>query len=479
MNRILLNAFNQGGVADSIYSGVKNSLARMVGWNIHGIPGLLQVNQKMTKNSGTTIDELCKVAIDCSNGIRYWFSSTSGKIWQEKNGAYTLVYTTSPAAGAAATLGAQENQGYIYWATQSRLHRIPVASADGAIAWTTNAVPNWATFTNTDATYHPMCEVNLVLYIGDKNYVAQVDSGTFSANALDVESQYRVSALGKMGTDLIVGTIIASTVSRCEIFRWNTYGVSFINSDTIYEPGVNAFLETDNYVLINAGNAGNIYSYDGQFASFYKKIPGTYSPTKQAKINPKAVGLYNGTLPIFGVSNVQGNPCDEGIWSLGRHSNNYPTVLNLEFPTSNVDGSGYPIVSGVEIGAIIVSGQDVYISWAYNSTYGVDKLDYANKIAKPFLETRVMSPELGGFTTFNRFIATTEPLPSSTGLSFKLNKDGSGFGSVLADVLSDTQRNQTATEKERTDSRTLQLRLEATTSGNNAPAVQEIIVEVE
>src|ERR1035437_6799223 len=96
LGKILLNAFNMGGIADSKYTGIKNSWARLIGWNLHGTPGLLQVNQKMTKDSGTTIDEFCKVGIDCSNGIRYSFSATSGKIWQEKAGAYTLVYTTVP-----------------------------------------------------------------------------------------------------------------------------------------------------------------------------------------------------------------------------------------------------------------------------------------------------------------------------------------------------------------------------------------------
>ncbi len=477
MGKIVLQAWNTGGVADSKYMGLKNSLARMVGWNIHGTPGLLQVNQKMTKDSSTVITELCKSCVDASSGIRYWFSSTSGKIWQDKAGTYTLVYTVAPAAGGANILDAMEYQGYIYFATESRLHRIATASADGAAAWTANVAANWATFTNTDASYHPMKEVNLVLYIGDKNYVAQVDSGTFSANALDVESQYRISALGKMGTDLLVGTIIASNVSKCEIFRWNTFSTSFTNQDTVPEPGINAFLEADNYVIVNAGLVGNLYSYDGAKLVFYKKIPGTYSPTAQAKVHLRAVGLFNGFLPIFGVSNVTGNPCDQGIWSLGKHSNNYAIVFNLEFPTSNVDGSSYNILTGIEIGAIIVSGQNVYASWSYNSTYGVDKLDWSNKIAKPLLESRVIANDPGGNTVFNRILATYESLPASTSIVFKVSKNGAAFGSALT-VRDNTQENLVETNNERMEVRTLQLRVEAVSSVNTAPAIQEVVLEV-
>ena len=49
-----------------------------------------------------------------------------------------------------------------------------------------------------------MLVLNLVLYIGDKNLVAQVDEGVWSADALDLPlpSQNRIKCLGQMGTDL-------------------------------------------------------------------------------------------------------------------------------------------------------------------------------------------------------------------------------------------------------------------------------------
>ncbi len=613
MAKILLQAFNQGGLSDSKYSGIKNSFARMIGWDIHSKPGLLQVNQRMTKISGSTVDAFCKVAVDCTNGIRYWFSSTTGKIWQEKVGTWTLVYTTVPSTGAAGTLGAYEYEGFIYWATENWLHRIPIngTKADGSAAWTSNVDLNWqaldqvATYNGTaeantytvptsytesattkftftpptkvmkgmilgidalgtgnwtieihdssgsvmgnvtitaanmaaaiidsnltvemyafnfatplyldteqeyhlhvkvstgtsrvttltasdlstllaqfltvsDETYKPMRDVNLVLYIGDRHYVHQVDAGTFSREALDLPVGYRVSALGKMRTDLLVGTIISSNVARCDIFRWNTYGQSFISQDTVAEAGINCFLEADNYTIISAGLIGNLYSYNGDQMTFYKKIPGTYTPTAQCIIYPNATALF-GFLPIFGVSNVQGNPCDQLIYSLGKHSNNYTNVLNGEFPISEVDGSDYNRVTGVKIGAIIVSGNDVYVSWEYNSTFGVDKLDYANKIKKPILETRLMSPIAGGFTTFNSFTVTYEgELPANTSLNLKKAENNAAFGSAI-NLVNDSQRQQYDSKDERSDARTLALRLEAVTSSNAAPAVQEIIIDV-
>lgn len=611
---IVIQAFNQGGVADSKYSGIASSNARLVGWDIHSKPGLLQVNQAMGKISSSTITEFCKNKVACSNGIRYWFSATSGKIWQEKAGAFTLVYTIAPNAGAVAILGAREYAGFIYFFTQSRAHRIPIdgTKADGAAAWTANAVPNWAElnldqatlggtgataytlatsigetatakqtfivvnniiesvrlkviakgtgdwtvtihdssnnvitsktitaasmanglmyftfatpvvvtpgltyhvhvvstvadgtvdtgvnsdleasqmsiFTTSDDTYHPTKEVNLVLYVGDKQFVHQIDASTrgsdavFSLAALDVPVGYRVSALGKMDTNLLVGTIISTSVSRCEIFNWNTYGQSFLSSDTVYEPGINSFLETDNFVIVNAGLAGNLYSYNGANLVFYKKIPGTYSPTAQAIIYPEATDLFNGFLPIFGVSNVQGDPCDQGIWSMGKYSNNYPTVLNLEYPTSNLDGSNYNILAGIQIGAVVVVGQDVYMSWSYNGTYGVDKLDYSNKILHPILETRSIDPFLSGLTTFSEFIVTYEDtMPAGVSLLFKYGKNGAvaTSGTDLVTQV-DSDRNRINVDASRLDARTLQLRMEATTNGNAGPKIQAIIIVFE
>lgn len=356
-----------GGISDSKYSGTKNSMFRMVGFDIHSVPGLVKVNQKMTKDSGIIITEFSRISVECSNGIRYWFSVTSGKVWQDKAGVYTLVYTTVPTANSAGCAGAYEYQGNLYWATEKYLHRIPIATADGAAAWTANATPNWKTFTISNATHHQMIEVNQVLFIADGYYVAQVDAGVFSANALDISSQYIITALGKVGTFLLLGASI-SNVNLSEIFTWNTYSTTFQSSDTVPERGINSFIEADNYVYVSAGISGSIYAYNGSQLQFFKRIPGTYSTTKTCLIYPGATAMYKGSIPIFGVSNAYGDACDEGIWSLGSYSLNYPPVFNLEFPTSNVDSSGYNILTGIEIGSIIVSGVDIYMSWRRTST---------------------------------------------------------------------------------------------------------------
>ena len=83
------------GLSDSKWAGVIGSAFRLVGLDLHSKPGIIRVAQKLTKHSDTTITELCKSSILCSDNSKLWFSSESGKIWREYNNSYTLVYTNT------------------------------------------------------------------------------------------------------------------------------------------------------------------------------------------------------------------------------------------------------------------------------------------------------------------------------------------------------------------------------------------------
>ena len=184
---------NVRGLADSKWSGVKGAFAKIVGIDQHSKPGTITVHQKLTVETGTVPDELCKVKVKLSTGERYWFSSESGKIWEDSSGTWRLAHTTTPAAGAALCLGAFEYEAFLYWATQSRLHRIAIS---GISNWTANAVEDWATFDITNANYHPMLVQNQTLFGGDGEQVFSVDtSGTFSSSAMDLTKPLIIKTL--------------------------------------------------------------------------------------------------------------------------------------------------------------------------------------------------------------------------------------------------------------------------------------------
>jgi len=466
-NLIEIKNPNFGGLADSKWSGIKHSLYKLTGWDLHSTPGLLKVAQKLTKDSGSTVTELCKARVNSSNGSQYWGSSTSGKIWERTSaGVWRLVHTVTPATGEAKILGMTEYQGYIYIFTESKIHRITVAKADDN-NWAADLDEDWATFSVTDKEFHPSIDQNLVLYIGDGNYLAQIDGDTFVADALDIKTPLRIKSLGKIGTDVLLGTYVADTVTKTEIIRWNTWSVSFTTSDTIDEVGINAFLPADNFVIVQAGNQGNLYYYDGSKLELYLKIPGDYSPTAYGEVYPTAVDNL-GERILFGFSNGSGNPADQGVYQIARSTRNHPYVLDLPYPISERSG-GELVLSGIEIGGILVVGTDVYVSWKNGSSYGIDKLDYNNKLELAYFETRAMVVEREKLTNFKKFIVAYADLPSDTAITIQYEKNYGAFTDTTEVV--DTDRKIVQAE-EGVEANVLRLKVSPTVSGNDAPQIE-------
>ena len=469
MANILFEKFS--GISDSLWNGIEGSFYKMVGVNIHGNPGSLTVNQRLDKDSGATVDALSRVRVSASNGYQFWFSYTSGKIWARSSaGAWTLAYTTVPAAGAAGCLGAFEYNGFIFWATQSRLHRIAIANADDAWA---SVDLDWQTFTSTDSEFHPMTVVNGVLYIGDKNMVASVNAAsTFTANDLDLEEPQRIKTMVPKDIDLLIGTIVAQTVNECKLIRWDTVQTSWQYEETVLENGINAFFWLGTQLVVQAGTMGNLYLYDGQTLQPYKRIPGTWTPTKFGEVYPQAVGVFQ-NLAIFGLSNSPaaanstGNPADQGIYTLGHYSKDYPVVLSgPEFIISQDK------VATIEIGAVLVEGTDLYVSWKDGANFGVDKLNWSAKYASAYIESRVMTADPENLIEFLRVFASYSSLPASTSLTFKY-KANHAAAYVSYSTVDETGYKQLYAE-ESIKARAYQFRVEFTVSSNNAPEIEHL-----
>ena len=457
---------NWGGLSDSRFAGILGSFFRAVGIDAHSEPGILKVRQALAKESGSTVDALCKVKLAVSSGESFWFSSTSGKIWRRSSaGVWLLVHTTA-ATGTDGCSGAEEFDGYIYWATAESLHRIPIAAIATAANWTANVEIDWATFTNKDASFHPMVVQSLKLIIGDANYLAKVSGDTgshaFTANALDLKQPLRVKTMTSFDIDVAIGTFVDDNVNKTEIIRWDTVSPSWLTSDPIEENGINAFMRDDNFVYAQAGQAGRWYFYNGQQLIPDTRIPGDWSPTKTAYVHPQAVATHL-TIPVFGLSNITGNPALQGVYSLGSYSKNYQKVMDLSYPIS-------ASLSGVEIGAVLAVGEDLLVSWKYGATYGVDKLNWSIKYAAAYLETMILTP-----AEVRHFLRTVEEafinyvsLPTNTDISFKYKKKHEAAYSDVMANLNDTKLMQLKVDKGTIpDVASLQFRFDFTVQNGN------------
>jgi hypothetical protein len=457
---IEIKNLNQGGIADSDYLGLTNSVAEMVGLDIHSAPGLIKVNQKLKKESGNIVTELCQAATPSSDGNSYWFGKVTGKIWRRSStGTWTLQAIATPLSGSPGITGAKEYQGYIYYAMQNRLGRWQIGTP-----WATRN-DNFATFTNGDADFHPMRILNLVLYIGDANLVAQVDAGVFSANALDISDPYRIKCLGNLGTDLLIGTFVNNFVYSTEIYRWNTWSVSFSTSDSIPEVGINSFLATDNFVIVSAGTKGKLYLYNGSQLDDFRQLKGNWDANNKAVVNPESTFNFGG-IALFGLSKMTGNPTTLGIYSMARSNRNYPYVLNTEYVVSTDH------TVNVEYGAIIGAGDVFLVSWqdGAGAQVGVDVLDLANKYPHAYFTTRVIMPNRMSITNFGRAQVGYRSLPTGTDLKMYIAKNNAPL--AIKASTNDTKRRMKYTEKEIDIASTLQLKVEFIANGNNAPEVE-------
>lgn len=488
---IPLSSFGLGGLADSAWSGMKNSMKELVGVDLHTIPGVVQARQKMKLDSGATVTEFCKWQLACSDGNTYHFSSETGKVWKRTSaGVWSLVYTMTAGAGEVKILGVAEYNGYIYIATELRLHRILVSALSN---WTTGMVLNWATFTKGTKLFHPMFVhvQQAILYIGDANLIAQVEVNTFTANALDVKSPQIVSCMGPFGTDILVGTYVSDNVSKGEVYRWNGASVSWTSSAVIDEVGVNVILPSTNYTLIQAGRSGRFFYYQttatGDQLVDYKKIPGVYGPSNYMKMNPDASGNLQGLI-LAGISNGLGDPCLEGVYMFGRYASNYPTVLDLSFPLSprsDAEDDTSFVLSGIEIGSVLVSGFNVFVSWkrtvGETITTSIDSLDWSNKLNGAYLRSRATVVDRGNKNNFCEFNVATADLPDNTAVNIltRVNYENDVSGEVWRDVGARVDDgNKLVGISKVIPANVLETKYKLTTSGNSSPLIESAVSSI-
>ncbi len=474
-SQILVENVNLGGIADSIYMGMPNSVASSVGFDHHSIPGVMLVNQKFTVESGGAPTDDLYTIVPAKDGTIYLFGKTTGKVYQNTSGTYTLRGTVSPAAGSIGISSAIELGDNLYYAMQNRLGQWNINQAFSA------RNDNFGTFAN-GSSYHPVVFVpnQQAIYFGDQSALAQVNTaGSFAANAFtSISDSLNVDCIGFQGSDILIGASARSQMTKSFILRWNGWSPVATTAYPINEPSINAFFPSEDEVIVNCGLSGNLYHLNGSVFEIIKQIPpifpNTYSPSNKVTVNAGAIANKQG-IPLFGVSNSGGNVALQGIYSYGHRNPSYPKILSLEVPIST------GVMANVTVWSIAGAGNDVYVSWndTNAATFGIDKLDWSNKYTAPYFETRLLTISHEFLDMFDNFIvnlAQTLPTGTQVNVSYKINNGSYVAWSWNSDTLSDVDRNQAITTR-RIDARTLQVKVAPTVSGNNAPMIENFLIE--
>lgn len=543
MNTIEIKDINLGGLADSAYQGLKHSIAAGAGLQLHQEPGIIKINQKLVNDSGVVIDEFVKSSVACSDGSTYFFSATSGKIWQRTSlGVYSLAAVNANGA----CLGAGEFDGFIFYATATKLGKWTIGTA-----WSTRD-DSFGTFTVGDTGHKPFFKKNGLMYIGDGYLVAQInEDDSFTANALDLPKEFKITCFGESYTNVLIGTIISSNTGSCRIFKWDGTSESWATDDEVFEIGLNSFVKMDNLTVLQAGKKGNLYYYNGIQLDQYKQIPGSWDGSLRGLVYDNAGANYN-SMPLFGVSNEIGNPVTQGIYSFGNKNRNYPKILNLEYlisvggglnteigsitpiednllitwknssvvtmtiadpcvvtwanhgqvngnrlilsttgalPTGLISASNYyarvvdantlhlynsaaEAIAGGATGRVTTTGTQSGVHTASN--YGVDKIDYSNKYASAYLETRLINIDRGNQKDFTVDI-NYRLLPTSTNVVIKYKVNHESTWKTMTTTI-DTDRHLISADAAIPGANVIQFRFEFTVSVNTAPEVESITI---
>jgi len=277
-----------------------------------------------------------------------------------------------------AHLGAHYFNGYVYYATATKLGRFDLAST-----WT----DTFQTFSKT-AVYRPMEELNGLLLIGNDYLISSLDTAdTWTDSSLDLPTNYDVSCLSSIGSDLLIGTSMGANVCQAKVFLWDTYSLSWTYEDDVYETIVNCFIKADNIVLAQCGTAGQLYMWNGAAMERFNKIRGlTTGQGDQLSTTFKG-------KPLFANSNK--------IYSIHRESDGLPYAISCEYTST-----------GTTIKSIIAQGSQLLVS--HNA--GVDKID-AN-----YATATLDFPEVSG--SVQQVVVDYDTLPASTSIGISTKIDG-------------------------------------------------------
>lgn len=379
--------------------------------------------------------EPCWMASTPSDTV-YFFSNESGKIWKRTSaGVWSSLTSNSNGAHRGAYYFDKGSGGeIIYWTT----------SKIGSFVAETEAGRNDSWKTSTNGQLGGFAELNLALWIADGDLITKIDdSGTFTANALDIPKELVAYSLIADRNNLLIGSSINGATRKSVYFSWDTYSDSWTLEDTVYENGANTLLNLDNVIITQCGRDGKLFYWTGErMANFSNHL-------RRANLGDIPVATWGSFGHQYGTV-FRSKPLiayENKVFSIyNKYSESDFAIVNEYTPT---EGGAH---------AILVSGEKLYLS----RKTGVDII--GTYYADAYLDTI----EVSG--TFKNVIVEYDNYPEGIGIGINVNR----AGYVTTSPIIDTKRNIVYFNGGIKDCRTLQARINFAPSGSNIPIIKSI-----
>lgn len=233
--------------------------------------------------------------------------------------------------------------------------------------------------------YHPITQHLNFMVIGNERYLAKLEAGAglsgsgagYEPHQLTLPSGYRIRCFSKWRDYLVIGTWRGTEITDYDqgyLFFWDGISDTYNHSFAVPEGGVNAMFGTQDVLFLVAGYTGEILIYTGSgSAQKFNRIP-KIEKDEYVEIAPGSMAVWR-TLVCMGVNlNTDAENIHKGVYTIGTASRYYDTSLGFDYPTSLGDQTD----TNVKVGCVFPSGQDLYISWENNNSYGVDQVSVTN-----------------------------------------------------------------------------------------------------
>ena len=293
----------------------------------------------------------------------FLYASTSDKLYglgQTGTGLTKIVYKASAISGAWTLPASSEGNGAIkngcfveykdyLWGFQgtNQIFKWGLLSGTPSI---TNSVATVATTITSVANGVIASDANL--YIAYNNVVVRIAPGlTVTDSAKTVPANYKITSLSNYNNYLAIGcSPVANYNGVSKVFLWDLSSDLF--AETIdWGEGELRVLETiegylvgvtDRY-LNNTTGAGKgsmiVQVYSGGVPQVVKEV---FTEALVGKSIPQSKALRNNRLFWSAkiMTNSAGTEYNEGVWSFGRKSVNYPWAINLDIIDSTITSDG-------------------------------------------------------------------------------------------------------------------------------------------
>jgi len=346
-----LKDFYKEGLADDKYTAGPNAFVDAKGCNIHSKPGQVSIQQALV-DEGLSLSSNEPIAMAVYSDDNTYIFLDDGEIWKRTStGTYSIyesnVFTNWSISGSV-ILDAIEFNDKLYFTTE-----LSVVEFDPTVGSGSKVVNSL----NSNDDYHPMYVLESKLYIGNDNQLATIDTAAiFTANevGINLPDGQVIQSIGAYQTKILVGTIgMASATGKMansHVLLWDGISEGYNLDIPVEDFGVYSFIDFNNTLLASIGESGDLYIFTGAEFVPFKKFPGDYAAGGKVKVKQNAHRSYRGQT-YLGLSNIELNPADQGVYSMGGYSGGYPDVLNFEFYVGDSRGVTNLDINFIEISA--------------------------------------------------------------------------------------------------------------------------------